>query len=119
MRLVPHSFPNGEDELPDILQDEEIQAIASVRERVITKVELGETEPHLILTLDDERVIFVNGKHDKYECWDVGVVAFSKEPQKEKPWKVIAIPGGNLAIWAPRKELNAWFKKHGTDASQP
>ena len=52
----PVSFPNGEDELPEASQDEQIQAIVSVRERVIRKVELGETEPHLILTLDDERL---------------------------------------------------------------
>lgn len=94
----PVSFPNGEDELPEASQNEQIQAIVSVRERVIRKVELGETEPHLILTLDDERVIFVNGKHDQYECWDMGV-AFDGN---EEMWLVVACPSGGIAVWTPK-----------------
>ncbi len=69
-------FPEGEEELPEVTPEEQIQAICSIRERVIVGVELGASEPHLILTLGDGRVVFVNGKHDVYECWDMGV-AFS------------------------------------------
>ena len=69
----PASFPNGEDELPEASQDEQIQTIVCIRERIINKVELGKTEPHLILTLDDGKVVFVNGKHDQFECWDIGI----------------------------------------------
>jgi hypothetical protein len=94
----PASFPNGEDELSEASQDEQIQAIVSIRERVIRKVELGENEQHLILTLDDEQVIFVNGKHDRYECWDMGV-AFDGN---EETWLVVACPGGGIAIWTPK-----------------
>ena len=93
----PTSFPNGEDELPEAPQDEQIQTIVSIRERVINKVELGETEPHLILTLDDGKVVFVNGKHDQYECWQIGV-AFSGA---EESWLVVACPGGGIAVWTP------------------
>src|SRR6266487_6461734 len=74
----PAFFPNGEDELPEGSAEEQILAICDLRERPIVKCELGENEPHLILTLDDGRVVFVNGKHDMYECWDMGV-AFSGE----------------------------------------
>lgn len=98
----PVCFPNGEDELPEASQDEQIQTIVSIRERVITKVELGETEPHLILTLDDERIVFVNGKHDQYECWNAGI-AFSGT---EESWLIVACPGGNVAIWAPKTFLS-------------
>ena len=94
----PTFFPNGEDELPEAPQDEQIQAIVSIRERVINKVELGETEPHLILTLDDERVVFVNGRDNQYECWNVGV-AFNGA---EEYWFVIACPDGNVAVWKPK-----------------
>ena len=92
----PAFFPKSEDELPKASAEKQIHAICDLRERAIVKVELGENEPHLILTLDDGRVVFVNGKHDMYECWDIGV-AFSGEM-----WKVIACPGGALAIWAPK-----------------
>lgn len=95
---LPVSFPNGEDEMTEASQDEQIRAIVSIRERVIRKVELGETEPHLILTLDDDRIVFVNGKHDQYECWDMGV-AFDGN---EEPWLVVACPSGGIAVWAPK-----------------
>ena len=93
----PRRFPGGEEELPEVTPEEEIQRIVAMRERVITKVELGESDPHLILTLDDERVVFVNGMDDSYETWDMGV-AFSSE---EEPWQVVACPGGRVAVWAP------------------
>ena len=92
----PASFPNGEDELPEASTEEQIQTICDLRERTIVKAEIGEDEPHLILTLDDGRVVFVNGKHDLYECWNMAV-AFSGDM-----WQVIACPGGGLAIWAPK-----------------
>jgi hypothetical protein len=92
----PASFPKGERELPEASAEEQLHAICDLRERTIIKAELGENQPHLILTLDDGRVVFVNGKHDMYECWDMGV-AFSRDG-----WQVIACPGGGVAIWAPK-----------------
>ena len=92
----PAFFPNGEDELPEASAEAQIQAICDLRERTIAKAEIGGEDPHLILTLDDERVVFVNGKHDLYECWELGV-AFSGDI-----WQVIACPGGGVAIWAPK-----------------
>jgi hypothetical protein len=94
--IRPATFPNGEDELPEAPTEEQIQTICDLREGTIIKAELGEDQPHLILTLDDGRVVFVNGKHDMYECWDMGV-AFSGDG-----WQVIACPGGGVAIWAPQ-----------------
>lgn len=92
----PARFPDGEEELPGAPAEEQIRTICDLRGRNIIKAELGEAEPHLILTPDDRRVVFVNGKHDVYECWDVGV-AFSGDT-----WQVIACPGGDVAIWAPK-----------------
>ena len=97
----PASFPDGEDELPELSNLEQIQAIIDLRERTVAKVELAESEPHLILTLDDGSVLFVNGKHDTYECWQMGV-AFSGDM-----WQVIACPGGGVAIWAPNSFVEA------------
>ena|SRR5215468_1976690 len=92
----PNSFPSGEEELPEASSGEQIQEISDLRECTIVRSEISENEPHLVLTLDDGRVVFVNGKHDLYECWEVGV-AFSLDL-----WKVIACPAGGLAIWAPK-----------------
>ena len=92
----PASLPNGEEELPQATAEEQIQAICDLRECAIINAEICEKEPHLILTLEDGRVLFVNGKHDLYECWDMGV-AFSVDK-----WQVIACPGDDVAIWAPK-----------------
>ena len=93
----PTKLPESEEDLPRMTIEEEIQTICSIREQVISKVELGENAPHLILTLDDGRLIFVNGKDDRYESWDVGV-AFTGV---EEAWQVIACPSGEVAIVTP------------------
>lgn len=91
----PVIFPSDEDELEEISQQEEIQIICELRERKIEQVELGKEQPHLILSLDDGKILFVNGKHDLYECWDIGI-AFSSDV-----WQVIACPSGEVAISVP------------------
>ena len=58
----PLQFPESEDDLLEMTNEEEIQVICSIRERIIENVEIGKNYPHLILTLDDKRVVFVNGK---------------------------------------------------------
>ena len=92
----PESFPNGEEDFPVTTPEEQIWMICSLRERTIIRAELGDDQPHLILTLDDGRIVFVNGKHEVYECWDMGV-AFSGEGGL-----VVACPGGGVAVWAPK-----------------
>jgi hypothetical protein len=85
------------EDLPNMTAEEEIQVICSIRGRTIKNVELGNNSPHLILTLDNERTICVNGNNDKYESWDIGV-AFGKF---EDSWQVIACPGGEVSIITP------------------
>ena len=92
----PLSFPSNEGELAEASPEQQIETLCGLKERTIVKAELGEDEPHLVLTLNDGRVLFINGKHASYECWDIGV-AFAEEM-----WKVVACPGGDLAIWAPQ-----------------
>ena len=92
----PAKFPELED-LPEMTNEEEIQTICSIKECVIEKFELGNDSPHLILTLDDKRIIFVNGKDDQYESWNLGI-AFG---DIEQSWQVIACPGDKVAIFLP------------------
>ena len=93
----PTKFPKSEEDLPKMTTEEEIQTICSIREQTIIEVELGEDAPHLILTLDDGKIIFVNGNDNQYESWDIGV-AFGKI---EESWQVIACPGGEISIFPP------------------
>lgn len=64
----------------------------------IVEVNLGDTSPHLLLTFDTGEVLFINGHHDTYECWQVGV---SNTENDEEVWEVVACPGDSLAIWVP------------------
>jgi len=100
----PSKLPNSEDELPEISQEDEIQAICRIRERVITNIELMADYPHLVITLDDGKIIFVNGQNDPYEAWDLGV-ALSDRPGT---WWVFALPGGAIEVWAPDDFISTW-----------
>jgi hypothetical protein len=88
--------------LPDVTPDDALRLLCSIREKTITSAEIGREKPHLLLTLDDGAVLFVNGDDPQYEPWDVGV-AFSGAAE---PWKVIACPGGDVAVCAPQSFLS-------------
>jgi predicted O-methyltransferase YrrM len=93
----PPVLPAGETELPAVTPGEQLQVLCSLRDRRITRVELGATVPHLILTLDDGAVFFLCGDAPDAEAWQVGL-AFG-DPAEH--WLVVATPGGGLAMWAP------------------
>jgi len=89
----PEVLPQQEDDVPELPDDQQLRAICGLREAVIQKVELGNDAPHLILTFEDGRLMFINGRDDKYESWQAGI-AF--EPVG---LTVIACPGGEIALF--------------------
>jgi hypothetical protein len=89
----PDSFPSVENDLPEISQDEEFKRICDLREASVENVELGQNAPHLILTLDDGRVVFINGHDNDYEPWQTG------ESFVRVGLTVIACPGGQIALF--------------------
>lgn len=91
----PNEIIKGSQDLVELPVEEQIESIVEVRERTIVDIELCRPYPHLVITLDNGRVVFINGKNDLYETWIVGV-AFADEPIQ-----VIACPGGGIAIFAP------------------
>jgi hypothetical protein len=94
---IPTPLPNSEDDFPNYSEDEQIKILCSLRNLQITKVELGNKHPHLILTLENNRIFLINGIHYDYECWQAGI-AFNQN----EFCQIIACPGGELAIWKPR-----------------
>lgn len=94
---LPNPLPDHEDDLPDVPVEQQLQTICGIRELMITDIQLGETQPHLLLRLEDGRTLLVNGRHDMYECWQLGVAMGN--PQER--WMVVATPGGGVAVWAP------------------
>jgi hypothetical protein len=99
---APENLPIHEDDIPALPVEEALKTLYGLREQVIIDVQLGEPSPHLILTLASGYIFFVNGKHDLYECWQVGV---SME-RPEKGWMIVSCPGDDIAIWAPQQFID-------------
>ena len=95
----PEKLPAHEDDIPELSIEEELKTLYALREQVITDVQLGELSPHLTLTLASGHILFMNGKHDLYECWQVGV---SRE-RPEESWMIVSCPGDDIAVWAPQQ----------------
>ncbi|WP_159888733.1 hypothetical protein [Paenibacillus puerhi] len=94
---MPATLPHNEDAIEDLTQEEEIKLLCTLREKKIADIFLGESEPHLIITLDNGEVFFLNGHDEQYESWQLGV-AFN--PPNEN-WLVVACPDDTLAVWYP------------------
>lgn len=87
--------PSNEDEIEDYSEDEEYVRIYKIRRQKIVNIQLGKKTPHLFITLDSGYTIFVNGYHDKFECWQAGVEF------DDDFWLVVTVPGNEIAIWTP------------------
>jgi hypothetical protein len=93
------SLSADEYDIPALSVEEELKIIYGLREQVIMAVRLGELSPHLLLTLESGYTFFLNGKHDLYECWQVGV----SMGRPDECWMIVSCPGGEIAVWAPQK----------------
>lgn len=100
----PSQFPEYEHEVPELTVEEQLYVLCTIRERTLQRVELGLTKPHLILTLDNGSVFFLCGNNDSYESWDVGVAMGDRSER----WQVVALPGGEVGIWAPKHFVEAF-----------
>lgn len=69
-----------------------------MRRKKVTDIQLGKTTPHLIITFENGQIMFVNGFHDYYECWQAGV--------QFEDWLVVAAPGNEIATWTPDEFKN-------------
>ena len=72
-----------------------ICAIGELGWHHIIDVRLGESSPHLILTFDNEQILYINGHHDRFESWNISAGEFM----------VVATPGDKVAIWCPEDFL--------------
>jgi len=77
--------------------NERLSALASLQGQRIVDVRLGETSPHLLITFDSGRILFVNGHQLEYECWQLGLT----EAVNNEMWLIVAMGNDNIAIWAP------------------
>ncbi|KZB91250.1 hypothetical protein A2U94_11945 [Bacillus sp. VT 712] len=89
----PTDYPSCEEEVPNLTEKEQFQHIWSMRREKVVKVELGNQSPHLIIHLESNKVLFVNGHDPNYECWQL------EEEWMSGDWLVVAAPGDEVAVW--------------------
>jgi hypothetical protein len=94
----PVHLPEREQDLPNSSLEERVVTLARLAGQDIVGVRLGDDYPHLILTFDSGSVFFLNGYHDSYECWNLSSVG----APDNNDWLIVAVPGGEVAIFAPR-----------------
>ncbi|MDR4426032.1 hypothetical protein FOR95_21375, partial [Bacillus anthracis] len=88
----------NEDDFEDYSEEEEYERIFEIRRQKVTDIQLGLESPHLIIILESGKIIFVNGFHDHYECWQAGMQC--------EQWLVVAAPGNEIATWTPDKFID-------------
>ena len=66
-----------------------------MRRQKVIGIQLGIESPHLIITLGNGQIIYVNSFHEDYECWQAGVQC--------EDWLVVATPGNEIPTWIPDK----------------
>ncbi|MGG0261959.1 hypothetical protein ABEY48_24545 [Bacillus mycoides] len=92
----PEKYPSNEDEFDDYSEEEEEEEynrIFKMRRQKVIDVQLGKENPHLFILLKNGQILFVNGFHDYYECWQAGVQC--------EDWLVVAVPGNEITTWTP------------------
>lgn len=100
---VPSQFPNNESQIADISEEEEYSQIIKIRREKITDIKLADATPHLIINLESGSILFVNGFHEKYECWQVGVHFDNDWLHFDNDWLVVACPMNGIATWTSNK----------------
>jgi hypothetical protein len=92
-----NDYPNSEDDIQDLNEEEEYNLVLKLRRDKVVDIKLGKSVPHLIIIFQSGLTMFVNGHHNKYECWQAGDgFGYSGEE-----WLIVATPGDDITTWAP------------------
>ncbi|MGO4109408.1 hypothetical protein [Paenibacillus sp. YAF4_2] len=71
--------------------------IFELRREKVASIKLGKLAPHLHIEFESGKMLFVNGHHLKYECWQIGDgLGYTGDK-----WLVVATPGDGISTWAP------------------
>jgi hypothetical protein len=92
-----NDYPNSEDEMSDLTEEEEFDLIFKLRREKVVDIKLGESVPHLFIVFQSGQILFVNGHHNMYECWQAGDGA----GYTGDDWLIVATPGDDIATWVP------------------
>lgn len=98
----PNAFPELEDEISSMTEEEEIREICKLRLKTITNITLTDIIPNLIIEFNDKTTFYMIGYDPQYESWQLGVIY---NPPNEF-WDVIAMPGGEITAFIPKEYLS-------------
>jgi hypothetical protein len=96
------SLPQNENDFAETTVEEDLQCLCQIREAKISRIELGNNSPHLLIHFTDGRILYVNGHHEMYECWDLGL-CFNKA---KETWCIVASPEDRVTVFAPDKFIS-------------
>jgi hypothetical protein len=90
---LPNEYPMKESDIEGLDRVKELEILNELSYTEIVDVKLGGNIPHLILTFQNGKSLFVHGHDEQYESWQLGV-SF----QSDDSWLVVACPGDGIAV---------------------
>lgn len=89
----------SKENLEELDDEESFQLLLRNRREKVKDVWLGDDSPHLYISLESGKVLYVNGHHENYECWQVG----DRDGYGGGDWLIVAVPGNEIATWSPEE----------------
>jgi hypothetical protein len=96
---LPARLPQSENDFAETTVEEDLHHLCKLREAEISKVDLENNSPHLLIHFIDGRILFVNGHSNGYESWDLGL-GFRRA---KETWLVVATPNDDVTVFAPEE----------------
>ncbi|CEG27206.1 hypothetical protein [Bacillus sp. B-jedd] len=93
---LPNEYPVDDSDIEELERLQELEILNDLSYVEIVDVKLDNSFPHLILTFQNGKSLFIHGHDEQYESWQMGV-SF----QEGESWLVVACPGDEIAIWHP------------------
>ncbi|WP_084245845.1 hypothetical protein [Planomicrobium okeanokoites] len=83
--------------LEELDDEESFQLLMRNRREKVKDVWLGDESPHLYISFESGKVLYVNGQDENYECWKLG----DMHGYGDGDWLIVAVPGNEIATWSP------------------
>ncbi|MEH7454784.1 hypothetical protein [Gottfriedia acidiceleris] len=62
-------FPTSEEEIEELSEDEQFKFLFELRRDKVLDIRLGDISPHLYISFNSGKILFINGYYERYECW--------------------------------------------------
>ncbi|MTD31350.1 hypothetical protein [Planomicrobium sp. YIM 101495] len=84
------------EDMNELDDEDSLQLLLSSRREKVKDVWLGDESPHLSISFDSGKFLYVNGFDEHYECWQVG----DQPGFGGGEWLIVAAPGNKIATWS-------------------